>query len=113
MGFLNPFNSIITAVLIDGGFFFKRYRNLFLNSQNHTPTIKVENLYKMVSLHVKNEYLYRIIYYDCYPLAKKFHNPITGKAINFEKTPQAEERLEIFNELKKKSCFETWKYKRI
>lgn len=33
--------------------------------------------------------LYRIFYYDCPPLSKKAHNPITGKAVDFAKEPQA------------------------
>jgi uncharacterized LabA/DUF88 family protein len=36
--------------------------------------------------HVENEELYRILYYDCPPLDKKAHNPISKRAIDFSKT---------------------------
>lgn len=46
--------------------------------------------------------LYRIIYYDCLPYSKKQHNPVSGKSIDFSKTPQYRFQLEFFEELKKK-----------
>jgi len=45
--------------------------------------------------------LYRIFYYDCPPLMKKVHNPITRKLVDFSKTPLATWRLQFFEELKK------------
>jgi uncharacterized LabA/DUF88 family protein len=45
--------------------------------------------------------LYRIFYYDCPPLGKKVHNPISGKSIDFSKTTASDWRLEFFTELRK------------
>ncbi len=52
----------------------------------------------------KNEQydLYRIFYYDCLPYGKKQHNPLTGKSVDFSKTPQYKFQIEFFEELKKK-----------
>lgn len=47
-------------------------------------------------------HLYRIFYYDCPPLTKKAHNPVTGAAIDFSKTTLAKWRLTFFEELKKR-----------
>ncbi len=99
---ITPNNSIITAILVDGSFFLKRYRQVFRNGKNHTPDTIVENFYRMVHKHVANEYLYRILFYDCMPYLKKRHNPITKKVIDFSKTTQATNRLQFFEELKKK-----------
>jgi len=101
----NPNNSIITAVLVDGSFFLKRYNKLFKNARYHSAKTIVENLNRMVHKHVKGEYLYRVIYYDCPPLGKKVHNPITKKSIDFSKTTLYLKRMELFEELKKKRKF--------
>ncbi len=46
-------------------------------------------------------HLYRIFYYDCPPLGKKAHNPISHQLIDFSQTPLARWRLEFFEQLKK------------
>lgn len=97
-----PTNSISTAILIDGAFFLNRYRRVFRNGKNHKPEVIVENFYRMAMRHLEGDYLYRIIYYDCCPILKKVHNPITGKPIDFSQTPQSAFRLEIFKYLKKR-----------
>ena len=45
--------------------------------------------------------LYRIFFYDCPPLEKKAHNPITHRPIDFAKTPQALFRRALHSELSK------------
>ena len=87
---------------MDGSFFLKRYRVVYPDAKNHTPKEIVENLYKMCMKHVQNDHLHRIIYYDCYPLQKKVHNPIDREAVDFSKTSQYQQRISIFEELKKK-----------
>ncbi|MEW6382338.1 MAG: hypothetical protein AB1611_22470 [bacterium] len=56
----------------------------------------------MLLSHVDQEILYRIFYYDCSPLQKKAHNPITKKCIDFSKSNQAIFRIQFHQELKKK-----------
>lgn len=90
------------AILVDGGFYFKRYRHCYRDSHEHTPRQMALNLYKMCIDHVnKNERLYRILYYDCPPINKMAQNPISRESIDFSKTDVAKSRREIHEELKK------------
>lgn len=97
-------NSQLTvAILIDGSFFLKRYGKVFINGSEHTPEEVARNLYTIAHRHVgEGNYLYRIYYYDCLPLTKRVHHPITGEMVYFNQTNQAQFRLELFEELKKK-----------
>ena len=45
------------------------------------------------------EELYRIFVYDCKPIGKKAHNPVTGKAIDFSKTSVFKFRNDLHREL--------------
>ncbi len=95
-----------TAILVDGGFFLKRYRSIN-RIRNLDPIRTANDLWEMCLRHLtqaKGESydLYRIFYYDCMPYDKKQHNPVTGKSIDFSKTEQYKFQLEFFEELKKK-----------
>lgn len=95
-----------TAILVDGGFFLKRYRSIN-KIQNPDPVRTANDLWEMCLKHLtqaKNEEydLYRIFYYDCSPYGKKQHNPITGKAIDFSKTDRYKFQIDFLEELKKK-----------
>lgn len=94
---------IRTAVLIDGGFFVKRFNTLFNKDRKLNGEQGAERLYAMAHQHVgKRNILYRIFYYDCLPLGKKAHNPITKRAVDFSKTPEYKFRMELMNALKQK-----------
>lgn len=68
------------AVLIDGGFFIKRYNAMYNKSGRKLPQTVADDIYRLAHSHVGNEnYLYRIFYYDCIPLDKRVHNPISHK----------------------------------
>lgn len=98
---MRPKHSV--AILIDGGFFLKRYTALLDKARIHTPEQVAKNLYTFAHKHVGNDnYLYRIFYYDCAPIDKKVHNPITKKVIDYKKTDQYKFRVAFFEELKKK-----------
>lgn len=91
------------AVLIDGGFFIKRFNALYNKNGDMSAEDVANALYTMAHSHVgKNNVLYRIFYYDCKPLEKKFHNPITHKVVDFSKTKECLFRKMLFEELKKK-----------
>ncbi|MBN9384291.1 MAG: NYN domain-containing protein [Chitinophagaceae bacterium] len=91
------------AVLIDGGFFLKRYYDLYSGAAIHGAEVIAKNICKAAMKHVPPNYeLYRIFYYDCSPLNKRIHNPISGKSIDLGKTDIYKLRLELFEELKKK-----------
>lgn len=94
---------IKVAVLIDGGFFVKRFNALYNKDRKMNGTEVAEHLYTMAHKHVgyKN-ILYRIFYYDCHPLSKKVHNPITGKHIDFSKSSEYKFREELIEALKRK-----------
>lgn len=97
------FPPVKVAVLIDGGFFVKRFNALYNLTKEMTGADVANYLYTMAHKHVgQNNTLYRIFYYDCYPLSKKAHNPISGAPIDFSKSDEYKFRVELMEELKKK-----------
>lgn len=92
--------------MVDGAFFIKRYRAI--NKLRKLDPVKTaSDLWEMCIRHLHQagdeKYdLYRIFYYDCLPYAKKQHNPISGKAIDFTKTDQYNFQISFIQELKKK-----------
>jgi uncharacterized LabA/DUF88 family protein len=89
------------AVLIDGGFFLKRYFKLFPKTQ-HSPDKVAKSVWNMAVKHVGDDNLYRIFFYDCDPITKKVHLPVSKKSLDFSKSDQAVFRNQFFEELKKK-----------
>ncbi len=94
-----------TAILIDGDFYLRRIRYL-IGGQSAAKT--AADLHWMCREHLNQtdgrkirRDLYRIFFYDCPPLAKKVHNPVTKKAIDFSKTPSAIWRNAFHDELRK------------
>ncbi len=95
-----------TAILVDGGFFIKRYRSIN-RIKKLDPEKTANDLWEMCLKHLTQAKgdsfdLYRIFYYDCLPYNKKQHNPISGKAIDFAKTEQYKFQVDFLEELKKK-----------
>jgi len=96
-----------TAVLVDGDFFLRRYRD---QCGEHSPEQVARNLHELCLRHldqlnqknVDRHSLYRIFFYDCPPLEKKAHNPLTGRSVDFSKTPIAHFRKSLHQELSKK-----------
>lgn len=84
-----------TAIFIDGAFFLKRVRH-FLPQEEHynaekiakiAMTMALKHLELRIGYQLDNhtnqiDDLYRIFFYDCPPLEKKFHLPISKKSIN-------------------------------
>lgn len=91
-----------TAVLVDGAFFLWRYRSL-LGSQ--PPEVAANDLHRMCCDHLHNKLgrsdLYRIFYYDCPPLQKNLHHPLTKKHLKLAETPLALWRLAFLERLKR------------
>jgi len=96
-----------TAILVDGGFFIKRYRAIYGRDQTTDPKLVAKSLYAMCMRHLQNRQqelnyqLYRIFFYDCPPLTKRVHNPISGRVVNFGKSTQSIFRQSLHNELSK------------
>jgi len=92
------------AVLVDLGFFLPRYRLLIERGIDppHSPKRVANALWSTAIRHVRkadDEQLYRILVYDCPPLAKKVHNPITGRCIDLGATPMYTFRTELHRAL--------------
>lgn len=94
-----------TAILIDGSFFLKQHMRLHGSKK---PAEAAKDLQAMCFAHIKYEsknektrMLYRTFFYDCPPLQKKAHYPMSHRGIDFSKTPTALWRTEFHNELRK------------
>lgn len=94
-----------TAVLIDGGFFVKRFRTI--EPHNKYNAARAADLaFRWALKHLKeggrSRDLYRIFFYDCPPITKRMHNPITKRAVDFSKSAEAVFRIELHELLRKK-----------
>ena len=99
----SSYPPVKVAVLIDGGFFVKRFNNIFNQSRTMTGEEVAKRLYTIAHRHVGSENtLYRIFYYDCHPFDKKMHNPISKKVVDFKATDEYKFRTELIEALKKK-----------
>ncbi|SFU64835.1 NYN domain-containing protein [Halomonas korlensis] len=99
-----------TAILVDGGYFIKRFRRIEPDNA-YDGQRAAECLHRWAVMHLNDgngkrsrqgihrRELYRIFFYDCPPLAKKMHNPITKKAIDFSQTTEARFREELHSVL--------------
>lgn len=101
-----------TAILIDGGFFLKRYRYIKGFEKSDAPELVAKNLVSYCFKHIyrvnqyRNRYslppteLYRIFYYDAKPFDGDSRDPISGKSFSFKNTDQYKFRHLLFSELK-------------
>ena len=90
------------AVLIDGGFFLKRFNFLYNKDRTMTAEEIADALYGLVMKMAKSNVLYRAFYYDCLPLDKKFHSPLTKRCIDFKKSEEYIFRTALFDKLRTK-----------
>ncbi len=111
-----------TAVLIDGAYFLRRFSSSFPDRQVESPKDVALAVVAMAAYHIavrlgpaqtlaaidhhkfqpeESEHLYRIFFYDCPPIVKKIHYPISKRSHDLGKTPQAISRLAIHAELQK------------
>lgn len=91
------------AIMIDGGFFIKRFNALYNKDGKMSGSDVADMLYTMAMKHVGNRNtLYRIFYYDCYPLENKHHNPISKRCIDFKKTDEYKFKMDLISTLKQK-----------
>lgn len=92
-----------TAILIDGAYFVRRFRTIEPHNA-HDASRAADLAYRWARLHLsegspsakngarpnrQRRDLYRIFFYDCSPLEKKLHNPITGASCDFKKSQEA------------------------
>lgn len=108
------------ALVIDGAYFLRRLRWSFPEVDATEPQAVADAVWDIARWHlsfrmamlpgapssdsggslVESRELYRIFFYDCPPLTKKMHWPVSGKAIDLSKTPEARTRLAIHQELR-------------
>lgn len=73
--------EIVTAIIVDGGFYRRRARALF---GEKTPECRAEELLEYCRRHIRESRgnLYRIYYYDCPPSDKVIYHPLTQRQVN-------------------------------
>ncbi len=89
---------VITAVLIDGGFYRRRAYSLF---GEKTPEDRANEMVKYARRHIgkSRSSLYRIFYYDCPPSEKVLFHPLTRSQVNLAATDQFKWTNEFFKAL--------------
>ena len=96
------------AILVDGDFYLKQHRKYF---QQTDAKQVAKDLLSHCLKHIYNqnqdttydreqERLYRIFFYDCPPVLKKIHHPLTDKLIDFSKSNTAVFRSNLHKQLK-------------
>lgn len=94
-----------TALFIDAGFFIKRFPKVYPKLNGYDPVV-ARTLHSMALDHLtqrgdaERKDLYRIFVYDCPPMMKKAHHPISKKPVDFSHTETAAFRNQLHSELK-------------
>ncbi|MCP1728326.1 uncharacterized LabA/DUF88 family protein [Natronospira proteinivora] len=97
-----------TAILIDGAYFVKRYRALYPEKHDEPIEDTVSNLYagainllRKANRPPRSRELYRIFFYDCPPLAKYIHNPVSQRGERLAESREAIFRHSLHEQLKR------------
>jgi uncharacterized LabA/DUF88 family protein len=115
-----------TAVVVDGAYFLRRFSYCFPQLDENNPSNVVLGLAWLVANQIafrdktvqlsdlinletsefdtnwlESAFLYRIFFYDCAPLTKKTHRPISKSAYDLSKSDTAIFRLKLHSELQK------------
>lgn len=96
-----------TAILVDAGFFLKRFHKVYPAKDSRDAAAVARAMHEMALGHLsqrgeaERKDLYRIFVYDCLPLTKKVHLPISKKALDFGKSETAQFRSAFHAELKR------------
>lgn len=96
---LNP--HLVTAILVDGGFYRKRAAALF---GKKTPRGRADELLTYCRRHIRKSRssLYRIFYYDCPPSTKVLFHPLLRTQINLGQSPDFAWMTDFHRELVKR-----------
>lgn len=89
------------AILVDGGFYLKRAKNL--RRGDKSPKSRARELADYCRKHAEHEgaEIYRVFYYDCDPLGKKAYHPLLNRTVDLSKTKDYAWKVEFFEELSK------------
>ena len=108
------------ALVIDGAYFLRRFRWSFPGVDPAEPDNVFEGVWWLAVWHLRRRQtpavqalretpddllgdspeLHRIFFYDCPPLTKKMHQPVSKAAVDWSKTPESRRRLAIHEELR-------------
>ncbi|MCP1388189.1 NYN domain-containing protein [Corynebacterium sp. TA-R-1] len=96
-----PRQPIVTAILVDGGFYRHRAKALF---GDKTPRGRADELFNYCKRHIRESQssLYRIFYYDCPPSSKVLYHPLTQQQVNLGQSAEFQWMTEFLKELVKK-----------
>lgn len=115
-----------TAVVIDGAYFLRRFKHRYPDLDPQNAKEVALGVIWLAAAHVairvgvdpttsigqadgkkildtswaESKDLYRIFFYDCAPLTKRVHYPISKRHINLAQTPEAQARLAIHEALR-------------
>jgi len=92
------------AILIDGDFYLRRHSLHYGRERNSNPEQVATDIQNHCMKHIDkdSEKLYRIFFYDCRPLSKKLHAPVSQKPIDLKKTSLYEFRTDLHKKLIRK-----------
>lgn len=93
-----------TAILFDGDYFLKRYTVVYGKTPIEDGAARVSKVLSQIVHEYQKKFdfnLYKIFYYDCYPVTNVVSYPISGLPLNFSKNPLVEFRNALFYELKR------------
>lgn len=91
-----------TAILIDGGFYRRKYARGLEHTPEEAANALVKYCYRHLHEHSRDHDLYRIFYYDCKPCEKKVFHPLLNKTVDFSRTPHYTWMNQFLKELTKK-----------
>lgn len=86
-----------TAIFIDTAFVIGRLRQYLPKDDYYHAPKMVENIIQLVLKHAQHfdDELYRIYFYDCPPITKKVHKPISRELMDLSKSQEALFRHEL------------------
>lgn len=92
-----------TAIFIDTAFVVGRLRQYLPKDDYYHASKMVENIIQMVLKHAQHTEgeLYRLYFYDCPPITKKVHKPISRELLDLSKSQEALFRNELHQLLDK------------
>lgn len=114
------YHNMPTAIVVDGAFYLRRFKTRFPNFPSNDASAIAAGVRHLAGWHLaerrKHEArpaitdlvgyrpsetpaIYRIFFYDCPPLTKRLHYPVSKRSLNLAATSEAELRKAVHQEL--------------
>lgn len=95
-------SNAVTAILVNGNFFMKKYSEVYYRGINHTPLEVSRNFYIICHNHLgRYDYLHQILFYDCEPPEGNVGGTPVDLKADSGSTKQSDSRDELHAALKK------------